>query len=318
MSEIEESQKKSNGAFVAIIIILLLLLGAMGYLWSSKNGEFNDCQNVNKDLNADMDGMNKMMSGYIGTMSNDLNKDFKTMLDTYDALIEKDASKADSLLKRKAEIEELQAEVAKGKMNARQLFLARKEIETMKVIMRGYIVQIDALNTLNVRLTSDLDSTSSALTTTQGERDAYKTDAELQAAKVKEGQKLSAYNFVSGGLKMKLNNTTTQTTRAKNTIQIQSNFTISDNPITTKGKKTVYLQVIAPDGKTLQSSSSNVLETDSGSVPYSDKKDIDYQNQRIDMAVYYKLNGKTISKGNYKVKIYCQGQLIGTDNFTLK
>ena len=117
---------------------------------------------------------------------------------------------------------------------------------------------------------------------------------------------------------MKLNNTTAETSRARNTIQIRSSFTISENPITPSGKKTVYLQVITPDGKTLQSSSSNILDTENGPVAYSDKKEIDYQNERIDMSIYYKLNGVKIEKGNYKVKIYCQEQLIGTDSFTLK
>ena len=318
MEETVQPQKKNTGAFVAIIIILLLGLAAMAYLWSSKNTQLNQCSNDNAELLADMEGMNEMMSGYVGNMSNDLTTDFKTMLSTYDALLEKDQSQADSINKQKEEIRELMEKVEKGNMSARQLFSARKEIETMKMIMRGYIVQIDSLNTLNLQLTSDLDETTTALTETKVERDQFKSDAEFQAAQVKKGSKLQAYNINSGALKMKLNNTTEATTKAKNTVQLKSSFTISENPITNPGKKTVYLQVIAPDGKTLQLSSGNIIETDGGSVPYSDKKDIDYQNERIDMTIYYLLNGKEIEKGNYKVKIYCQGQLIGTDSFTLK
>lgn len=318
MSESENPQKKSNGAFVAIIIILLLALGAMAYLWSSKNSELNQCMTDNALLNADMDGMNEMMSGYVGGMTNDIKTDFKEMLKTYDLLLEKDKSKADSINKQKAQIAELLEKVERGNMNARQLFAARKEIETMKKIMRGYIVQIDSLNTLNYKLTSDLETTNTKLTKTQGERDQYKTEAEKSAEQVKKGSKLQAYNFSSGGLKMKLNNTTDESNKARNVVQIKSAFTISENPITPAGTKTVYMQVITPEGKTLQSSSGNIISTDSGSVPYSDKKDIDYQNQRIDMAIYYRLNGEELTKGNYKVKIYCQGQLIGSDSFTLK
>lgn len=318
MSESENPQKKSNGAFVAIIIILLLALGAMAYLWSSKNSELNQCMTDNATLNADMDGMNEMMSGYVGGMTNDIKTDFKEMLRTYDLLLEKDKSKADSINQQKAQIAELLEKVERGNLNARQLFAARKEIETMKKIMRGYIVQIDSLNTLNYKLTSDLETTNTKLTQTQGERDQYKTEAEKSAEQVKKGSKLQAYNFNSGGLRMKLNNTTDESNKARNVVQIKSAFTISENPITPAGTKTVYMQVITPEGKTLQSSSGNIISTDSGSVPYSDKKDIDYQNQRIDMAIYYRLNGEELTKGNYKVKIYCQGQLIGSDSFTLK
>lgn len=318
MSELQSPKKKSNGGFVAVIILLLLSLGVMAYLWSSKNRQLNQYENDNKLLNTEMRGMNEMMSGYVGGMTNDIKTDFKKMLSTYDALLEKDASQADSINKQKTEIETLLVRVERGNMTARQLFSARKEVETMKGIMRGYIVQIDSLNTLNLQLTSDLQNTNTQLTETTSERDQYKTEAEVNAAKVKKGSRLQAYNFSSVGLKMKLNNTTTETTKARNVVQIQSSFTLSENPITLPGSKTIYLQVITPEGKTLQSSMSNLIPANGVSVAYSDKKEIDYQNQMIDMAIYYKLNGEELSKGNYKINVYCQGQLIGNDSFTLK
>jgi hypothetical protein len=290
----------------------------MSYLWSSKNRQLNKYENDNKLLNTEIRGMSEMMSGYVGGITNDIKTDFKKMLSTYDALLEKDASQADSINKQKAEIENLLVKVERGNMSARQLFSARKEVETMKGIMRGYIVQIDSLNTLNLQLTSDLQNTNTQLTETTSERDQYKTEAEVNAAKVKKGSRLQAYNFSSVGLRMKLNNTTTETMKARNVVQIQSSFTLSENPITLPGSKTIYLQVITPEGKTLQSSMSNLTPVNDGSVAYSDKKEIDYQNQMIDMAIYYKLNGEKLSKGNYKINVYCQGQLIGNDSFTLK
>ena len=129
---------------------------------------------------------------------------------------------------------------------------------------------------------------------------------------------MQAFGFGSVGLKMKLNNTTEVTKNARSVVQIKSSFTISENPITPSGKKIVYMQVINPDGKTMQTKSSNTVQTDLGNIAYSDKKEIDYQNERIDLAIYYDLKGEEALKGNYKVKIYCEGNLIGTDSFTLK
>lgn len=319
---IESSAKKSNGVFIAIILALLVGLAVMAVLWSKKKGELNDCTNENTTLKSDMDGMNKMMSGYVDNMSNDLKTDFKNMLNTYDALIEKDRSKADSLNVQKDKIMALMGELEEaqrsGKMTASQLFQLRKENETLRNIMKSYVKQIDSLNTLNLKLTSDLDQTTTALTTTSAERDQWKADAEQKGEQVKKGSKLQAYGFSSVGLRMKLNNTTEVTTKAKGLVQIRSSFTISENPITTPGKKTVYMQVINPDGKTLQSRSSNVIQTEMGNIAYSDKKEIDYQNERIDLSIYYDMKGEEAMKGNYKVKIYCEGNLIGTDSFTLK
>ena len=270
-------------------------------------------------LKSDMEGMNQMMAGYVGNMSNDLKTDFKNMLKTYDALIEKDKSKADSLNVQKEKIQSLIDQINKNKnMSASQLFQLRKENETLRGIMKSYVIQIDSLNTLNLKLTSDLDQTTTTLNTTKEERDMFKLDAEEKGAQVKKGSKLQAFGFGSVGLKMKLNNTTEVTKNARSVVQIKSSFTISENPITPSGKKIVYMQVINPDGKTMQTKSSNTVQTDLGNIAYSDKKEIDYQNERIDLAIYYDLKGEEALKGNYKVKIYCEGNLIGTDSFTLK
>lgn len=42
-----------------------------------------------------------------------------------------------------------------NKLYKHQLFLREKEIETMKDIMRGYIMQIDSLNTLLIKRTEE-------------------------------------------------------------------------------------------------------------------------------------------------------------------
>jgi hypothetical protein len=290
----------------------------MAYLWSSKNGQLNECMNENKTLNSDMEGMNEMLSGYLGNMSNDLKKDFKNMLETYDALLEKDKTQSDSINAQKQRIQELIDQVDRGKMSAHQLFLAKKEIETLRKIMRGYIYQIDSLNTLNLQLTNNLDSTSRVLTSTKTERDQYQKDSEEKGEQLKKGAKLNAYGFTSKGLKEKLNSSMTETDRAKSTVQIMSSFSLSKNPITTAGKKTVYMQIVDPSGNTMQQSSGNVISTDKGQVGYSDKKVIDYQNESLDMSIYYSLRGQEAQKGNYKVNIYCEGHLIGSDSFTLK
>lgn len=318
----QNTTRSGNGIYIIIILLLLVGLAVMAMQWSKKNSELNQCSNDNTLLKADMDGMNQMMSGYVDNMSNDLKTDFKNMLKTYDDLMVKDKSKADSLNVQKQKIltlmEDLDASKRNGRLNARKIAQMNREIETLRSIMKSYVVQIDSLNTLNVKLTSDLDQTNTKLTTTTQERDMYKQDAEQKAEQVKKGAKLQAYAFSSVGLKMKLNNTTEESNRAKSVVQIKSSFTISENPIATPGQKVVYLQVINPEGRTLQNRSTNVVQIDGLPVSYSDKKEIDYQNQRVDLSIYYDFRGEEAVKGNYKVKIFCDGNLIGTDSFTLK
>lgn len=313
-----EPKKKGTGGYIAVIILLLIALGVMFYFLSSEKSKVADCGEQNTKLEADMDGMNQMLEGYVGNMSNDLKTDFQNMLKTYDALLTKDASQADSINAQKARIEELLGEVEKGKMTAYQLYELRKENETLRKIMKGYVVQIDSLNTLNLKLTSDLDSTSTQLNITKEERDQIKEKSEQQEETIGKAKKLQAYGFNSGALRAKLNSTTTATTKARNAVQLKASFTISENAVASTGNKPVYMQITDPNGKVFQSRSSNITSTDGGDVSFTDMKTINYTGARVDVAIYHDLNGQKISKGNYKVKIYCQGQLIGSDSFSLK
>ena len=319
MTDSQEIKKSKNGAYIAVIIILILLLGGMSYMWSSKNGELDDCINENKKLTADMNGMNEMLGGYVDNMSNDLKTDFQNMLSTYDALLEKDRTQADSINAQKAKIEELLSQVKRGKMTAHQLFLMRKENETLRKIMKGYVVQIDSLNTLNLQLTSNLESKTTELASTIEQRDQFKQEAREKGELVEKASKLQAYNFDSGALKVALGGGMKPTTRARGARQIKSSFTLSENEIISAQSLAVYMQIVAPDGKTLQKRTTDVIQTSSGTVPYSDQQPgVDYENKRTDVTIYYDLNGTSLEKGNYKVRIYCLGHLIGTDSFTLK
>ncbi len=322
MSEIQDQKStapKSNGALLLILIALLIALAYMSYSWSKKNKELNECSNFNKELEAEMKGMNEMMSGYTGNVGSDLKNDFQNMLNQYDALKVKDSVQAKNVEEQKQKIKGLLSQLESGKkLTARQLYSLRKENETLRSIMKGYVKQIDSLNTMNVKLSSDLDTKTQELTSTASERDQYKQQAEESTELVKKGSRLQALGFNSGALRMKLNNTTEPTTKSKSAIQLKSSFTISANPLTRAGLKKLYMQITSPDGVILQSRENNIVVMDGSTIAFSDRKEIEYTNNNVDVSIYYDLKENEAIKGNYKVKIYCDGQVIGADSFTLK
>lgn len=322
MSETQEQKTtntKSNGALLLILIVLLIALAYMSYSWSKKNKELNECTNYNKELEADMQGMNEMMSGYTGSVGTDLKHDFQNMLQQYDALKVKDSIQAKNVEEQKEKIKGLLSQLESGKkLTARQLYALRKENETLRNIMKGYVKQIDSLNTMNVKLSSDLDTKTQELNSTVSERDQYRQQAEENSELVKKGSRLQALGFNSGALRMKLNNTTEPTNKAKSAVQLKSSFTISANPLTKSGVKKLYLQITSPDGVVLQARENNIVVMDGSTVAYSDRKEIEYTNSNVDVSIYYDLKDGEAVKGNYKVKIFCEGQVIGTDSFTLK
>lgn len=324
MSEVEMDARRSmTPALTAVVLLLVVLLGTMSYLWYAKNSELATCNAHVENLQKDSIAMNEMMAPFLGSdVSKDLMTDFKNMMDTYDALIKKDATKTDSLNLQKEKIQglmdELQTAKKNGRVNASLIAKLKRENETLRQIMIGYVKQIDQLNTLNLKLTSELDETSSQLTDTKTERDQYKAEAEDSKAKVAEGSKLKAYGFRSTGLRMKLNDMTEATTKAKNCVQAVSSFTVGENSIASAGSRVIYMQIIDGDGKALQGRSGGTTSTESGTVVYAAKREIQYGNKPIDVSIYFDFNGEEPVKGNYKVRIYCDGALIGTDSFTLK
>lgn len=319
MSSYQENTQKSNTGLYVVLVLLALVAATMAFLWSKQKSALKDCATANESLQKEMNDYANMLAGYSDEITRDLKTDFKNMLETYDKLKAKDASKADSIEAQKAKIQELLDEIGKNKrLSAAQLQKLRTENETLRNIMKGYVKQIDSLNTLNLKLNSELETKTLQLTETSAERDDYRNKAEEAGQQVKKGSKLSAYSFSSSGLRMKLNNTTEETNKAKNAVMVKSAFTIGENPIAKAGRRYVYLQVVDPSGKVLQSRASNTFQGDDGTIAYSDKKEIDYNNSSVDVAIYYNNDGKDFDKGTYKVRVYCDGQLIGTDSFSLK
>ena len=327
MSEEIKKIDSSKKVIVVLLIAIIGLIGGIAYLskiYSDKIQEMNKIMGENSKLKSDLNEVNKSIGSVVDIegRSNDLKTNLTKMLSNYDELIKMDKSKADSLNIEKSKIQGLLNQINtlknQGNLTYSKLLKMERENETLREIMKGYIKEIDQLNQLNKQIQTDLDETSEKLNTTETERDEYKKVAEETSEKVKQGAKLQAYSFTSSGMELKRNNTTKETTKAKETIQIKCLFTVGSNSLASAGKKTVYMQVITPEGKTLQSRSSNIVNVDGTSIPFSEKRDIDYENNNIDVGIYYDMRGEKATKGTYKVRLYCEGNLIGTDSFTLK
>jgi myosin heavy subunit len=314
-----ENKSTSSGFWIIITILCLIGLGILGWLYSSKSSELSECNLANNQMSQEMQEMNEALSGYIDETSSDLKKDFQNMLDTYDNLIEKDASLADSLNQQKAKIEELMVELSDTrKRSFREINNLKKENSTLRDIMKNYLYRIDSLNTLNINLTSKLDETSTKLSKTEEERNQLQEQNEQNAALLAKGAQLNAFDFNTLGLKYKSNGSTSPESRAKKVDVISSSFTLGENKIAKGGNKIIYLQVESPNGQVIMDKPNQVVKIGGIDILYTDKREVNYQGLQLDMTIVHNLQGKELIKGNYAVKIFADGALIGKDNFTLK
>ncbi|MCB0477031.1 MAG: hypothetical protein KDC84_02640 [Crocinitomicaceae bacterium] len=320
MSEIETQQPKKRKDTLYLLIILLLLSGlvAITIMYRMQGDKLNVCNIENKEKEKMMDDMNESFKQYGVMMSDDIRDNLEGMLSQYDAVNVENAEMQDSINAQKDRIKELMVELEDSKKDKKRFIWKirqlQEETETLRSIMKGYLVTIDSLNTLNVELRDNLDKTQNNLNKMTEDRDLYKETSDKYKNQVQKGSVLSAYGFSTIGLGYN----DKENKRAKKVAKVKSCFTIGENTIAQAGKKNIYIRVISPAGKVLTKRNTNTINTNSGTIVYSDSRSIDYQNQAIDVCILADVRELELDKGNYIVEIYADGARIGKDSFALK
>ena len=315
-------KKSKDGLYILIIILLLLVGGYLGWQISQKNKEINECSLLYGENEIELGDLNEMLYSQGVADGEDLKENLQNMLFDFESMEDLNTNLNDSILTQKNKIETMLADLEKEKGNKR--YYARKvrqlteETETLRSIMKDYVRTIDSLHTENVILRTDLTNTQVDLTNMTSDRDNFKTQSNELSEKVNAGSKLIANGILSEGIKEKGSGSYKETTRASRATHIRSCFTIGENKIASKGNKMIYMRIITPAGGILYTSNSNTLDTQNGkTLLYSDKKSINYQNQSLDVCIFYKLT-KEIEEGNYIAELWCEGVRIGTNKFVLK
>lgn len=316
------SGKKRDGLYIILILLLLGGIGYLAYQLSESNKLINQCSNEKTDLENEMIAMNDMLNAEGMDMGDNVRQNLENMLTMYNQMESDNVALNDSMSLQKEKIQGLLAELEKAKGDKRYyantVLKLQKETETLRSIMKDYIRTIDSLNTVNGVLTVDLNKTLENLDQMTESRNTYQATSEELTEKVNKGSKLTAFGFVSEGIKERSTGSYKEEERASRCSHIRSCFSLGENAIASAGNKMVYMRIISPSGSVLSSSNSNTLQSESGqSLIYSDKKSVNYQNKSVDLCIFYEL-GVEIEGGNYVTEIYCEGVKIGTDNFVLK
>jgi len=233
------------------------------------------------------------------------------MLVQYDELMTNNDTLNDKLVEERAKIQELLQEVKKVKSASYwQINKYKKELGTLRQIMKGYIYQIDSLNTLNVALQEENLTVKNQYTQVQDknkELENKNTDLleTVDVAKTLRAMNVNAMPINAKG-KLKL--------KAKKVEKIKVCFTLAQNKVVEAGEKSLYIRIITPDNKVLGTETIMVGEEE---IICSAKRLIQYNNQDLEVCVFWTKDHE-ISIGIYKVEIYERGKLIGNSSFELK
>ena len=326
MEQKERTDSKKGGAAYIIIILLLLLVGGwLGLEIRDGRKQNAACSQSVANLQAEKDELNDVLqkSGIIGAFDNaSLEKNLIAILNEYDSLEFDNEEMLDSVNRQKAHIQGLLDEVESLKSQKKRdwgkIYKLKKETETLREIMKGYIHTIDALNTENVGLKNTIKDKDIQITDIKSDRDNIKDKNDLLNQTVALGSVLQTSVITANAIRIKSSGKQLETTRANRAMMIKTCFTILENKIASAENKDIYMRIISPSGTELTNSEVVHFEMDGGRDGIASvKRTVNYQNKNMDLCIYYEFETE-LEVGTYIVEIYAEGHQIGKTSFALK
>lgn len=287
-----------NNALLAIIGLLIIVSSVGWYLYFDMKSERTNVANQLVGVTDEKE-----------EVSNQL----KELIVQYEDMKSDNEEVNTQLAEEQTRIEGLLAELSKVKKNNRwQIHKYKKELSTLRVIMKSYIYQIDSLNTMNINLRTENSSVTAENKRISNQNQKLETLTESLSSTVEKASVLRAIGIVPLAIKKKGK----ETNRIKKVEKVKVCFTLAENAVAEKGAQLIYLQIINPQGQVL-SGNQNSVTFGEHTIQFSDKREIDYDNKDLDICIYWAKN-EELSQGEYKVNIISNGYIIGQSAFYLK
>jgi len=289
---VEQPQKKS--APIAMIFTTVILAAALIFLVVMYFDQKNKMVEIETVLTQEKD-----------SLANEL----RLMVHGYDTLKTDNDTLMANLQKEKDRIVQL---LSINASNVQLLKKYRAEIGTMRDIMKGYIVQIDSLNTMNQMLIAENIGFKQQITEVQN------SNVELTKVKEELTSKVSVASVIQAKdiSAVTLNKKRKETNRINNIDKLRICFTLRENPIAAAGEKEVFMRIIRPDSLVITTSPDNLFDFNGDKLVYSATRLVDYMNQDIEMCIFLDNTGDFI-EGTYSVELYLENNIIGRTTFAL-
>ena len=284
---------------VLLVIVILALLGGVAYLFMN----LQEQKQVNRDMQelAELDKQE---------MENEYERfalqysEMKTQINN-DSIVEQ-------LTQEQMKTQRLLEELKKVKADdAREITRLKKELATVREVLRSYIIQVDSLNRLNESLKEENSRVNAELE----QRNAQVAGLNSEKASLSEKVAIAAQLDATNIQMTLLNKRDKATKKLKDTKKIQVNFAITRNVTASNGNRTIYVRIQNPGGNTL--SGGGTFPYENRNLEYSMKKTIEYTGEEVSIATYWNVSSM-LEGGQYRVSIFADGNMIGSRTFNFE
>nr|WP_321405830.1 hypothetical protein [uncultured Carboxylicivirga sp.] len=290
-------QKSNNKLIYIISAVAVALIAVVLFMYLSNRKEY-------KAVVEEMTEEKLLLTEEFQTLALDYDS-LQSNNDTLNLLLEQEREKISHLIE---EIKTIKA------TNASKIREYKKELTSLRSVMKSFVVQIDSLNQRNQELSEENIQYRKQVTKIQDSFKELEKQKEKLAEKVEIASQLETYNYEVEGL----NSKDRETKKARNVAKIRVCFTIQKNITAPIGEKTVYMRIMRPDEALLVRSLDDKFKYEGEEINFSAQRVIEYGGEELDICIFYKADEGELLPGNYTADLFADGFHIGTTQFELK
>jgi myosin heavy subunit len=284
---------------IPIVVVMLALVVGVAWLFMS----LQEQKQVNQDMQELAELDKKEMENEYERFALQYSE-MKTQINN-DSIIEQ-------LTQEQMRTQQLLEELKQVKASdAREITRLKKELATVRAVLRDYVMQIDSLNRLNESLKQENTTVKAELAEKNQQVAGLSSEKASLSEKVAIAAQLDATNIVMqmidkhGKVAKKL----------KDCKQMKVNFAITKNVTASNGNRTIYVRIQNPGGNVLTGGGTFAYEN--RNLECSAKKVIEYTGEETPVTVYWNMT-QMLEAGDYRVSIFADGNMIGSRTFNFK
>ena len=300
MHPIKYLDKIMNKKFlIPLIVVILVLVGAAAWLFLNLQEQKQVVQDMQELAELDKQEMENEYERFTMQYS-----EMKTQINN-DSII---AQLTQEQMRTQKLLEELKQVKAS---DAREIARLKKELATVRAVLRDYVMQIDSLNRLNQNLMAENSRVNAELS----ERNAQVAGLNSEKASLSEKVAIAAQLDATNIQLQLLNKRGKAAKKLKDCMQMRVSFSITKNVTASTGNRTIYVRIQNPGGNTLNGGGSFSYEN--RTLECSAKKTIEYTGEETPVTVFWNMN-QMLEAGDYRVSIFVDGNMIGSKTFAFK
>jgi hypothetical protein len=283
------------------MIIIAVLFCTAGYLGFKVSQQGTTIEVQTGEINA----------GEIERQSLEL--DLQKLRFSYDTLQTENSLMMAEMSAQRSEIEGLIQKVRDRNYSVSKL---KKEAGTLRKIMQGYVVTIDSLNQVNIALQVERDAMAQVVTEVKERNDALVQKQDNMEEIIEAGRILQAMNLNPMAIRVSTTGSQRETTRAKRAEMIKTCFTLLENRIADKGDRTLFLEVLDPNGQIMPPGDRSPVAM-AGGVPASAARVLDYAGEQMEACIFFTAD-RPFEPGVYTVHLVDGQERIATTDLILR